>query len=533
VPGFNFLRRFTGNAVSTAAGYGIGSAMSPALEPLTREVANETWSAHPNQPLSPEDAATAWVRNLWTPEQAAAEAKKNGINADRFETMRGLAGEPPGPAQLLELWNRGDLDEADVTRGLRQGRLRNEWVNAVKALRRYLPPVSDLVRFGVREVYDPEQRAFLDLDADYPEAMTPDAERLGLSERDARRYWAAHWNLPSYTEGVEMFHRGLLSGDQLDALLRAQDYAPTWRGRLRAIAARIPPLTDMIRFAVREVYDPAQRASLGLDADYPEAFTAEAALHGMNETRARQYWAAHWRLPSATQGFEMLHRGEIDAAQLDGLLKALDYSKVWRDRLANIAYHVPGRIDLRRMLQAGIITRAEAETGYEHLGYTPQSARRLVALASVTGATTAKGLTAADLATEYEARMLTRAEYVAALRELGYSADAADDKANVSDARRVRQARNQLVSRARTQYVGWRIDRPAADRALREAALSAAVARELLDSWTVERELNVHELTEAQTVRAFRKGFMTRDVARERLVDHGLEAGDVDTRLDE
>jgi hypothetical protein len=533
LPSFNFLRRFTGNAVSTAAGYGIGSAMSPALEPLTQEVANETWSAHPNRPLSPQAAAEATIRDLWTVPEAEAEARKSGMKPERFTVERGLAGQPPGSQELLELWNRGDLDEPDVTRGLRQSRLRPEWINAVKRLRFYLPPVADLVRFGVREVYNPEQRAFLDLDAEYPDAMTPDALKLGLSERDARRYWAAHWELPSYTEATEMLHRGLLSQAEYGDLLKALDYAPTWRGRLQAIAARIPPLTDMIRFAVREVYDPAKRAALGLDAEFPEAFAGQAALHGMNRTHAEEYWAAHWRLPSAEQGFQMLHREQINLDQLDDLLKALDYPTLWRNRLRNIAYHPPGRIDLRRMLQAEIITPAEARAGYEHLGYRPADAARLVALASVTGATTAKGLTAADLAAEYDARTITRAQYVADLRELGYSADAANRKADIAQERLRSQARKQLIARARTQYVGWRIDRPAVVATLRDAGLDAALAGDLIDSWTHERELNVHELSEPQVVKAFRKSLMDRATATDRLEELGLAPADVATRLDE
>jgi hypothetical protein len=514
VPGFNFLRRFTGNAVSTAAGYGIGSAMSPALEPLTQEVANETWSAHPNRPLS-----------------AAAEAKKSGTDRRRFDIERGLAGQPPGSQELLELWNRGDLEESDVTRGLRQSRLRPEWINAVKRLRFYLPPVADLVRFGVREVYSPEQRAFLQLDADYPEAMTADAEKLGLSERDARRYWAAHWNLPSYTEATEMLHRGFLTRSQYDDLLRAQDYAPTWRGKLRDIAARIPPLSDMIRFAVREVYDPAKRAALGLDAEFPAAFAGQAALHGMSEEHAREYWAAHWHLPSATQGFQMLHREQIDLDELDGLLKALDYPTLWRNRMRNIAYHVPGRIDLRRMLQEGLITPAEARTGYQHLGYRPDDAAKMVALAQASGATTSKGLTASDLANEYEGLLISRAEYVAGLREIGYPADAAEGKADVTDNKRARAARNALIGTARTRYVGWRIDQPAVEQALRDADVPAAQASDLLARWVVERELNVHHLTEAQVIAAYKKTLLTRDAALERLLDLGLDADDALIRL--
>jgi hypothetical protein len=465
--------------------------MSPALEPLTQEVANETWSAHPNRPLSPAAAAEATIRDLLTVDAAADEAKKSGTNRTRFDVERGLAGQPPGADELLQLWNRGDLDEPDVTRGLRQSRLRPEWIDAVKALRHYLPPVADLIRFGVREVYSPEQRAFLQLDADYPDAMTADAEKLGLSERDARRYWAAHWNLPSYTEATEMLHRGFLTRSQYDDLLRAQDYAPTWRGKLRDIAARIPPLSDMIRFAVREVYDPAKRAALGLDAEFPAAFADQAKLHGMSEEHAREYWAAHWHLPSATQGFQMLHREQIDLDELDGLLKALDYPTLWRDRLRNIAYHVPGRIDLRRMLQEGLITPAEARTGYQHLGYRPADAARMVALAQASGSTTA----------------------------------------DVTDSKRARAARNALIATARTRYIGWRIDQPAVEQALSDADVPPAQASDLLARWAVERELNVHHLTEAQVLAAYKKTLLTRDAALERLLDLGLDAEDALIRL--
>jgi hypothetical protein len=505
--------------------------MGPALEPLTQEVANETWTTHPNRPLSPEASAEALIRNLIDPVAAEAEAKMTGMNGARFAIQRGLAGQPPGSQELLQLWNRGDIDEPDVDRGLRQSRLRPEWIEKVKRLRFYLPPVADLVRFGVREVYSPEQRAFLQLDADYPEAMTADAEKLGLSERDARRYWAAHWNLPSYTEATEMLHRGFLTRSQFDDLLRAQDYAPTWRGKLRDIAARIPPLSDMIRFAVREVYDPAKRAALGLDAEFPEAFAGQAALHGMSEAHAREYWAAHWHLPSATQGFQMLHRKEIDLAELDGLLKALDYPTLWRDRLRNIAYHVPGRIDLRRMLQEGLITPAEARTGYEHLGYRPADAARMVALAQASGSTTAKGLTASDLAAEYEGLLISRAEYVSELRGLGYPAAAAEEKADVTDSKRARAARNALIATARTRYIGWRIDQPAVEQALRDADVPAAQASDLLARWVVERELNVHHLTEAQVLAAYKKTLLTRDAALERLLDLGLDADDALIRL--
>ena len=60
--------------------------------------------------------------------------------------------------------------------------------------------------------------------------------------------------LPSYEQGAEMLHRGELTDAQFSGSPKALDYAPTWRSKLETIARRIPPLSDMIRFAVRQVY---------------------------------------------------------------------------------------------------------------------------------------------------------------------------------------------------------------------------------------------------------------------------------------
>lgn len=489
--------RFFGGAASTAAGFGVGSALGPALNPITQAVANEVWEAHPDKPLSPEDAAEAVVRGLLTADAGNTEAHQTGIDDRRFAVLHGLAGEPPGPQQLLELLNRGVLTDAEVTTGLRQSRMRPEWYGAFKALRNVLVPVSDLVRFAVREVFDPGQRAALDLDAEFPSAMLDESRALGLSDESARNYWAAHWQLPSAEQGFEMFHRGELSGAQLDGLLKALDYAPTWRSKLRTLSQRIPPITDMIRFAVREVYDPAQRAALGLDANYPAAFTAEAALHGMSEERARQYWAAHWRLPSAEQAFKMLHRGVIDEPQLLGLLRALDYPALWRSRLNDIAYLVPGRIDLRRMFAAGIIDRAELVRGYGRLGYAPPDAQRMADLA----AAVSPGRTGTP----------------------------------------VTRAQNQLWTTTHRSYIEAEADDATARQRLALVGLTAAEQTAVLDLWRSERSLIRRQLTPAQIRKAWSRLLInpatgvawTRQDAVDALVELGYSVADSNTFLDE
>lgn len=483
------LNRFFGSAISNAAGYAIGGAIIPVLEPLTRSIANEAWAKHPVYPISAGTIARAGALGIIGDGPGSAEASLTGYDATRYGILRQLAQEAPSSTALLELHRRGLASDGELEGALERNGMMTSWRGKFAALTDVLPSVTDMVRFAVREVFNPAQRDFLDLDSELPGAFVTAAKQIGIPAEQAANYWAAHWELPSYTQGTEMLFRGEISESEFSGLLKALDYAPTWRPKLEAIARRIPPITDMIRFAVREVYSPAQRAALGLDADYPAEFTGEAKLHGMDETRARQYWAAHWRLPSAQQGYRMLWRGEINEAELEGLLKALDYPLVWRDRLANIAHLVPGRVDLRRMLAAGVIDRAQVRAGYIRLGYTPAVAELLTAFA------------------EHEASKGGAAESWAS------------------------KAHTRLFTVAHNEYLDASLDDAGAHAVMTEIGVTAAEQTKVLAAWAHERSISRLELTPAQIKKAYTKGAYPIDMAVAELGERGMTDEDARTFL--
>ena len=51
-----------------------------------------------------------------------------------FDVLYQNAGNPPGPMELLNLWNRGYISEAEVDQGLRESRLKDKWIPALKNL---------------------------------------------------------------------------------------------------------------------------------------------------------------------------------------------------------------------------------------------------------------------------------------------------------------------------------------------------------------------------------------------------------------
>lgn len=489
ISGGFLLRRFFGSAISNATGYALGTAVSPTLVPFVQSLENEAWGRHQARPLQAIDVAAADARGFIQRGAAIDEASNTGIVDWRLAILRQLSQSAPPIETLLALRRRSAISEDELDTGIEQLGYLPEWRGHVKALRNVVPSVTDMVRFAVREVYNPAQRSALDLDAEFPDAFASDSENIGLSRERAGQYWAAHWELPSFEQLAAMLFRGELDAGSFSNALKALDYAPTWRGKLETIARPIPPLSDMIRFAVRDVYTPATVNRFGLNDDFPADFRTQAALHGMESPYPEQYWAAHWRLPSRLEGARMLWRGLVSPEDYKVLLKALDYSPFWRDRLEQIVHLVPGRIDLKRMLKYDILDRAQVKQGYVRLGYTESDAEHLTAIAE--------------------------AEQGAATVTQPY----------------LNRARSRLYTVAHNEYVDRSLGDPEATGLLAEIGVPAPQRQPILNLWQSERDVQRLELTPAQIKKAHKVGKYDTQTATAELAERGMDAADIDTYL--
>ena len=189
--------------------------------------------------------------------------------------------------------------------------------------------------------------------------------------------------------------------------------------------AAYPGISDIVRMAVREAYTPEIAEKFGQYQDLPAQFVTEAAKVGIDEPTARQYWAAHWDLPSPMQGFDMLHRGIITQEELKLLLRALDVMPFWRDKLINLAYAPFTRVDIRRMHKLGILTAAQVKQSYKDIGYNEEKAEALtrftLALNADTATAAEKDLTKAEMVSAFKKRIITEAELTLWLKAYGYN----------------------------------------------------------------------------------------------------------------
>jgi len=138
----------------------------------------------------------------------------------------------------------------------------------------------------------------------------------------------------------------------------------------------IPPANDLVRFALREVWDEERREAL--IAFYPgEHYTDLMSKHGYRPEFAENYWMAHWVLPSIGQLNEMLYRGKIDEDVWENFVRYNDIIPEMIPNLKEIIYKPYTRVDTRRMWDLGILTDDEILENYKWLGYDDEHAETM------------------------------------------------------------------------------------------------------------------------------------------------------------
>jgi hypothetical protein len=287
---------------------------------------------------------------------------------------------------------------------------------------------------------------------------------------------------------------------------------------LRVLYWRIPPAQDLITMAVREVFTPEIAEKFGQFEDFPGAFARYGAMQGISEEWAKRYWAAHWNLPSASQGFEMLHRGLITDEDLDMLLRALDVMPFWRDRLKSISWNIPTRVDIRRMYKIGIYTKEDVKNTYVKAGYKPEDAEALAeftvryyAADETDSEDDERVYTKSEILTGYRTKVLDETTTRELLGDLGYQEDQVDFYLKQQDLKLDQALRDAYMTRYKTLFVQGIMDIGGVKAALDPVGITAAEIDVELPLWQLDKITRVARPTKAELKRWVEKGLIDPD----------------------
>lgn len=257
-------------AILTVLGvYPIVSAfVMAAVGPFVQDIANTAWSAHTSQPLSPAEVALASLRGAMSDDDAAKEATLSGLNRQRFDILQLNTGEPPGLMQLLEAYRRGYIDQARLVRGIKQSRVRNEWVDVVEKLR--FAPVS------AGEVLAGLVQGHLEL-GDAADRL----EQAGIDPSNLGWLYETHGRPPGVVELGALVNRGEMTVELWEQAVRESDIKNKYIPYLNALRRRLMPertVVSAIRQGVITVEDGKERLRhLGFGESDVDALAGEAS----------------------------------------------------------------------------------------------------------------------------------------------------------------------------------------------------------------------------------------------------------------
>lgn len=397
-----------------------GAFIAPAIGPAVQAEANAANAAFPNVPLSPADVAEAVLRNVDVPGGAAAEAAMSGINGGRFAVLEQLAGNAPDPGSLAVALRRGLIDAGTYDRGIRQGRLRDEWSDLVRELAVVQPSPQEMLNAYLEgQLSEGEARdkyAKLGGDPAYfdvlyntqGQAPTP-TQALELANRGIipwggtgpgvvsyeqaflegpwRNKWAPAFRalgeyLPPPRTVTAMHKEGSLSTAEATTLLEKQGLTPTLAAAYLASSShqktakakelaettvltlyrdRIIPRSEAATFLEAQRYTPAQADYILQVEDMRVAERFIAAGVG----RVHTLYVAH--KINSTQAMAALAQYGVDNAQ------ATELVALWgHERAANVRQLTPAQIEAA--FGFGIIDQPTAIARLVEMGYTPHDA---------------------------------------------------------------------------------------------------------------------------------------------------------------
>jgi hypothetical protein len=297
-----------------------------------------------------------------------------------------------GPDQLVTLYNRKLISQEELEHELGRMGFMGLDLGRIRALGQVIPGVQDLVSMAVREAWDEQVVQRFQYDANLPAEAADWAQKQGLSADWFKRYWRAHWQLPSVTLGYEMLHR-LRPGesdvpftkDDMMTLLRTADFPTFFRDRMIAVSYNPYTRVDVRRMHKLGVISDAELTATYKDLGYDDDHAAKLADWTIkNETTTETTKvevarslnqgtivdAYQKKIIDRTKAAALLVELKYDNQEVEIILKAAEFQKVVAAKTDLVkSYNDKMRSEIISAYEANMLSKDAATTQLAALGY--------------------------------------------------------------------------------------------------------------------------------------------------------------------
>lgn len=357
---------------------------------------------------------------LLIPGLAAAVVSANPMATVLRQSMNKLLpAEMPDPSTAITMRLKGQLDDTMYQEIMIRWGLSNDVAVGMLAAAEQILGPGELLGMLLRGVIAPDRFA-------------SELARLGVSEESASNLAQMAETLLPPDVLIRAKFRGAPIAGSYESEMTRQGFTTEAARTYEEASKIIGGPSDMIRWAVREVFTPEIVQELGLGDEFPSEFVEQAAKIGMEEEVASNEWKAHWVLPSIGQAYEMLHRrakkrdgSTFDIEDMERLLRVQDVMPFFRGMITQIAYTPFTRVDVRRMHKMGVLNREETKSAYMDRGFDDDKAEKMTEFTVQFNTESERDLTKTEILRAFARGVIDESMTVDLLSDVGIPVEAA------------------------------------------------------------------------------------------------------------
>jgi hypothetical protein len=359
--------------------------------------------------LSAEILATAVMKGWLDYDRGVELAHRAGTTPEQFKILWQVAGDPPGLMQLLEAYRRDIIDQSRLEHGIRQSRIRNEWIDVVTALR-YMPPSPDVCIEGAVKGHLT------------PAESQAKAERAGLDPGEWEWLFETHGTPPGAMEMIDLWNRGEVGEERVVAALKQGHLANRFIPDVLKLRRRLPALGEVILLMEAGVWDKPRAIRYLRMLGYTPEDAADIAAAG-SRAKIREDWRIAKDYASAQYELGLVSKAEA-AATLETVGYEPDEAAVIIQvaELKRLVSQQSAAVDKIRSLYVGYKLDAVAtRTALLSLRIPAEQVGDIMELWRLEREANVKQLTESQIVSAWKYNIIPAPEAIGKLMEIGYT----------------------------------------------------------------------------------------------------------------